>query len=174
MSEVVDNSQWQEIADYIRDELRNELAAQDHNATGALSQGVKVNVEVTNEHALFKGTAADYGIFVNNGRRAGAGRPPTSAIYSWMVARGIGNDLQKEYQRRGLAYVIARSISERGIPPQGGYSSHYARGNSIQRTGWVDKTLERIGEPLMQKIKEIIKASFEVITRNFYRKDTVK
>jgi hypothetical protein len=145
-----------ELADYLTEQLRAELAAQDHNATGALADSVRVDVTAEEGGYMLTAYANDYGVYVNNGRRAGSRFVPTDVILAWMERRGIGMDLTKEYQRRGLAYVISRSIAQRGIPPQGGYSSHYPQGNSLKRTGWVSDTIERLKPEIDRKVEEAL------------------
>lgn len=153
-----------ELADYLTTLLRDELAAQDHNATGALSQSVHVEVEETADGYEIAAYANDYGRYVNNGRRAGSPFVPIEAILAWMSARGIGLDLAKEYQRRGLAFVISRSIAQRGIPPEGGYSEFYPQGNSLKRTGWVSDTIERAKPEIDRRVDEAL----GTIVQKFY------
>ncbi|MFN7949438.1 MAG: hypothetical protein U0Z53_29045 [Blastocatellia bacterium] len=53
--------------------------------------------------------------FVEYGRRPDRKQPPTDAILRWMGVKGIGRGL-KDYQQRGLAFVIARKIGREGFP----------------------------------------------------------
>lgn len=144
---------WQPLADRLKQLLTERLAAQDHNATGALSDSIEMVVKKEASGWTIEGWANAYGRYVNNGRQAGK-MPPTNIIYEWMKVRNIGNDLTKEYQRRGLAFVIARSIAEKGIPPQGGYSEYYEKGNSIDRTGWVSDVLKEYESEILEFVEE--------------------
>ena len=146
---------WQPLIDYLTKFMREELARQDHNATGALSNSLRVDVKEGDGESTIAGYGRHYGKYVNRGRKAGS-MPPTNYILSWMRTRGIGADLQKDYQKRGLAFVIARSIAENGIPPIGGYSEFYAKGNTIDRTHFVDKLFDEHSDEIYSIIRRIV------------------
>jgi hypothetical protein len=160
---------WQPLCDLIKEKLVAKLAEQDHNATGALSDSVEVTAKELPDRWVIEALANTYGKFVNNGRRQGAPMPPIDVIYEWMQQRGIANDIQRESKRRGVAYVIAKSIAERGIPPAGGYSSHYAKGNSIKRTGWVDDVIAENEEEIYKLVEEVIGKVTDWIIFNRYK-----
>lgn len=164
---------WQPLTDYLLTFLREELARQDHNATGALSNSLRVEVRSAGDGvATVTGYGKGYGKYVNRGRTAGA-MPPSSAIYNWIGTRGIGVGM-KEYQKRGLAFVIARSIAQRGIPPAGGYSAFYAKGNAIDRTRFVDKIFEEHGDEITKIVQGIVGENFDATTENFWKRQEQK
>lgn len=163
---------WQPLCDLLVQKLREKIAMQDHNATGALSSSVEARAVELADRWNIEVLANYYGEFVNNGRRAGT-YPPIDAIREWMEARNIGNDLRKEYQRRGLAFVIARSIATRGIVPQGGYSPFYSKGNSIERTSFVDKVVEENATEIEEIVSNLIGRVADWIIFNQY-KNTIK
>lgn len=160
---------WQPLADRLKQLFIERLAAQDHNATGALSNSIEMVVKREGSGWVIECWANAYGRYVNNGRQAGGRMPNPSIILQWMNERNIGNDLTKEYQRRGLAFVIARSIADKGIPPQGGYSAFYEKGNTINRTGWVDKVLEENEEEITKYFEDILEELVELYVFNKYR-----
>ena len=164
---------WQPLCDLLVQKLREKIAEQDHNATGALSASVEARAVELADRWRIEVLANDYGVFVNNGRRAGTRVPPIDIIRQWMATRGIGSDLQRESQRRGLAFIIARSIAHRGIPPQGGYSPFYAKGNSIERTGFADRVIEENYDTIEATINELIGKVADWIIFNQY-KNTIK
>jgi hypothetical protein len=164
---------WQPLCDLIKDALVAKLAEQDHNATGALSDSVEVTAKELPDRWVIEALANTYGVFVNNGRRQGAPMPPIDVIYEWMQQRGIANDIQRESKRRGVAYVIAKSIAERGIPPAGGYSRYYSKGYSIKRTGWADDVVTENEEKIYEMIEEVIGKVTDWIIFNKY-KNTIK
>lgn len=173
-SDALKAEDWQPLADKLKEWLTKRLAEQDHNATGALSESVETIVKHEGSGWVIEAWAYAYGRFVNNGRRAGSTMPPPSIILQWMKVRNIGNDLTKEYQRRGLAFVIARSIAEKGIPPQGGYSEFYEKGNTIDRTGWVDKVLEENEDEIMKYFEEKLEQLVELYVFNKYSNEINK
>lgn len=164
---------WQPICDLLVQKIREKIAEQDHNATGALSASVEARAVELADRWSIEVLANDYGVFVNNGRRAGARRPPIDVIRQWMETRNIGTELAKESQRRGLAFIIARSIAEKGIAPQGGYSSFYAKGNSIERTGFADRVIEENYDEIENTVNELIGKVADWIVFNQY-KNTIK
>lgn len=163
---------WQPLCDLLVQKLRERLAQQDHNATGALSDSVEARAVELSDRWRIEVLANTYGRWVNNGRRAGT-MPPIGAIYEWMKVRNIGSDLAKEYQRRGLAFVIAKSIKERGIPPSGGYSEFYSKGNSIERTGFADRVLEENSTEIEKMVSDLMGKIADWIIFNQY-KETFK
>jgi hypothetical protein len=169
----ITESDWQPICDLLVQKLREKIAEQDHNATGALSASVEARAVELADRWRIEVLANDYGVFVNNGRRAGAKMPPIQAIYEWLKVRNIGAELATESKRRGLAFVIARSISERGISPQGGYSPFYAKGNSIERTGFADRVIEENAPQIEATIAELMGKVADWIIFNQY-KNTIK
>lgn len=164
---------WQPLCDLLVQKIREKIAEQDHNATGALSSSVEARAVELADRWRIEVLANDYGVFVNNGRRVGAKFPPIDVIRKWLADRNIGNDLRTESQRRGLAFVIARSIATRGIPPQGGYSPFYSKGNSIGRTGFADKVIEENYDEIESIVNELIGKVADWIVFNQY-KNTIK
>lgn len=65
--------------------------------------------------AVFVGTNVRYALPVHNGRRAGAKMPPVDDILDWARRKHIVDATMTESEQRGVAFVIARSISKRGI-----------------------------------------------------------
>lgn len=163
---------WQPLCDLLVQKLREKLALQDHNATGALSDSVEAQAIDLGDRWRVEVMANYYGKWVNNGRRAGT-MPPIDAIYEWMKVRNIGTDLAKEYQRRGLAFVIAKSIKERGIPPTGGYSDFYSKGNSIERTRFADRVIEENRTEIEMIVSDLLGKIADWIIFNQY-KETIK
>jgi len=80
--------------------------------TGALRDSIRFNITPKGNIRFFY---LQYGVYVESGRRAGARQPPTKPILQWIEQRGITPD--KGTSKRSLAYIIARSIGEKGIKP---------------------------------------------------------
>jgi hypothetical protein len=71
------------------------------------------------------GTNKPHAIYVHEGRRAGAKMPPIDAIAAWVSQKkllnrgGKGKRLAPDSVRvRAVAFLIARSIARKGIPPK--------------------------------------------------------
>jgi predicted transcriptional regulator len=68
---------------------------------------------------------ADQGDFVESGRRKGAKPPPTQVILKWIKQKGLGqwrDDKGRYISNKSQAYLIARSISRKGIKPLAWFS----------------------------------------------------
>lgn len=159
---------WQPICDLLVQKIREKIAEQDHNATGALSASVEAQAVELADRWCIEVRANHYGRYVNNGRRIGS-MPPIEAIYEWLKVRNIGVELKRESERRGLAFAIAKSIRDRGIPPQGGYSPFYAKGNSIDRTGFADKVVEENFAEIEEVVADLIGKAADWIVFNQYK-----
>jgi hypothetical protein len=80
--------------------------------TGALRDSIRFNITPKGNIRFFY---LQYGVYVELGRRPGDRPPPTKPILQWIEQRGITPD--KGTSKRSLAYIIARSIGEKGIKP---------------------------------------------------------
>lgn len=159
---------WQPLCDLLVQKLREKIAAQDHNASGALTESIEAEAIDLGDRWRIEVRANYYGRYVNNGRNPGT-YPPIEPIREWIEVRGIGSELQKEWQKRGLAFAIAHSIKEKGIPPQGGYSPFYEKGNSIERVGFADRVIEENWDAIESTINELIGKIADWIVMNKYR-----
>lgn len=92
------------------------------NASGKLRDSVHYDIKdnVMRVYALF------YIYYIEHGRKGGK-RPPSKAIYDWVESKEsfkqkVGWNLLKEYQKKSLAFAIAKKIGEEGttIFQQGG------------------------------------------------------
>ena len=80
--------------------------------TGALRDSIRFNITPKGNIRFFY---LQYGAYVESGRRPGAKQPPTKPILQWIEQRGITPD--EGISKRSLAFIIARSIGEKGIRP---------------------------------------------------------
>ena len=80
--------------------------------TGALRDSIRFNITPKGNIRFFY---LQYGVYVESGRKPGDRQPPTKPILQWIEQRGITPD--KGVSKRSLAFIIARSIGEKGIRP---------------------------------------------------------
>ena len=106
----------------LRDTIRNSGTSATRNLANSTSskyiEGRYSNAERFTTEIGFKGYAEEYAYYANYGRRPGL-MPPTQRIEEWLRAKiSIGSysgDIPKnEKQYRSFAYIIARSIGEKG------------------------------------------------------------
>lgn len=109
-------------------QYRDNLTADNSIAGGALYNNItyKVNAGVQSFEVVI--TLEDYWKYVENGRRAGAKMPPIDAIAKWIEVKPIIPRMDSRGRVpsvRQLAYLIARSISIKGIPAKNGFQKAY-------------------------------------------------
>lgn len=96
-----------------------ELIANGKRATGDLIKTIKAKVVVKGEAISAVLSVQDYYKYVENGRRKGAKQPPIDAILKWIKDKPVvprENDAGRVPTQKQLAFMIARSIAENGIP----------------------------------------------------------
>lgn len=100
-------------------ELINQLLLADKAASGDLIKSLDYEVIELLDNLMIRLHSEPYLINVDQGRRAGAKPPPSSAILPWIKLRGIkGRDSKGRFiTDKSLSFVIARSIGIKGIRP---------------------------------------------------------
>ncbi len=106
-----------EVGTLIAEGLRESLFQKGISSSGDLAASIKpiVTIEKGKATTLSIEMAA-YAQFVEEGRRKGAKQPPSTAIKEWILQKGITRP--SKYSLDGFAFVIARSISKKGIKPR--------------------------------------------------------
>lgn len=128
-------------------------------ASGASVNSYTVNVKGTESYLVGSIENLDYWQFVNDGR-AGGKFPPISAIKDWCEQKGLFNSISKEYQKNGLAFVIARSIAQNG-------SKAWQKGGNNLLASITDQRLQVLNDSILSyKEKEVT----DEITISFYAK----
>lgn len=94
------------IGEYVRDKYKNDLKSNNHYATGKLFNSIEYKLTVTESSIKLYFVAADYWIFIEEGRSPGR-MPPVDVIEHWMVNKKIPGG-------KSTAYKIARSIGMNG------------------------------------------------------------
>jgi len=74
----------------------------------------KIKIEIRN--SFIEVSIPDYYIYVDSGRKAGSKMPPVLSIMRWIGNKGINPS--GGISRRQLAFIIARSIANKGIAPR--------------------------------------------------------
>lgn len=73
---------------------------------------------------------ANQGLFIETGRKRGAKMPPTKSIKDWAKQKGLGQwrDKKGRYiSNDAQAFIIAKSIKEKGIKPLAWFSDPLER-----------------------------------------------
>jgi|DEB0MinimDraft_10_1074344.scaffolds.fasta_scaffold12310_5 hypothetical protein len=100
------------LGEKITDVMVDELVSDNKIATGNLIQSIRSRVEETQEGPATVIEFAQYGVYVDAGRRPGDKMPPVQAIESWISQRRIKTGTFTQTQ---LAWAIAKSIAKKGI-----------------------------------------------------------
>lgn len=120
----------QKFQRYVVRESRSNLKKMKKNSSGKLYNSIKGNVKVSKNSFELDFEMLPYGQFQDKGVSGVKKKydtpftyrdkmPPSKAFDKWMIKRGIApRNKEGQFQtRKGLAYVIARSIYMNGIKP---------------------------------------------------------
>lgn len=131
---------------------RSELEA-DNKANGELYRTLSYTVKQGTSGWVVSISLADYWKYIENGRRAGAKMPPLSAIENWIKVKQIiphpmtlksGKTVLPSIKQ--LSFLIARSISQKGIPAKPFFKNSFEAAKS--------KFLESIEQAITEDITE--------------------
>ena len=137
--------------DFIK-ELTNQLLAADKKATGKLINSLKYKVVEVLDNLLLTISAEPYLKWIDEGRKPGK-MPPSKVFIKWIDARGIifRNENGKIIKKENTAFLIARSIGEKGIKPTNVIRKTIDKIYST-KTQLLEKAAAKDIEALIQKI----------------------
>jgi hypothetical protein len=148
-------------SEYVR-ELTNSLTEKNLISSGQLGESIKLDVQpkvkLFGQIYRMQIRMAEYGENVDKGRAPGKGLP-VGVLEQWLsypntLQKVTGQDKQlKDYERKSLAFVINRSIKQKGIKPK----------NWIQPA--FDKVTPKIAGVVEAAIAEDIELTFEEIKK---------
>lgn len=118
--------------EFIVEQMKSKLLQAGKDATGKLINSIRYQISFQGGFPVISFSMADYGIFVEEGRKAGGKQPPISAITPWLSIKGIP---------REAAFPIARKIAKEGIPPTPFFNSTFQQYKS-QFTQGYEQALE--------------------------------
>jgi len=144
------------MLEWIVDELKAELIAQRHVATGASLNSLRITELEEGSEWVITGNGSLY--WVQYGRRPGA-MPPLSAIRAWVAAIGLP---QK------AAYPIARSIAAKGTPGQPYVV--WTEGNSLERKNFIARVIEKNKDRIAAEVGKTV----EIRMFEKYKKDKIR
>lgn len=137
--------QLNQIGEYVRDKYKEDLKSNNHYATGKLFNSIDYKLTVNESSIKLYFVAADYWIFIEEGRSPGR-MPPIDVIEHWMVNKKIPGN-------KGTAYKIARSIGMNGT-----HANPYLRNIKTELVNNfrddIEKALEKDVAIELNKIKE--------------------
>lgn len=94
-------------------EIKANLDNTGSNATGTLKKSIQYDIIISSVGPIVEFYMADYGKWVDEGRKPGGKMPPLKKILEWTSVRGIDSK---------YAFPIARKIAEDGIRPTNFFS----------------------------------------------------
>lgn len=104
-------------------EAQAEIKRRNKVASGNLLRSINYEIKQKEDGSwAFKLNTADYGRYVELGRKPGGKFPPVDKIKGWIETRGIrdrnslGKAIARDKEVSRLAFVIGRSIARIGIP----------------------------------------------------------
>jgi hypothetical protein len=140
---------------YLEEELRKELTAQGHIATGNLLASIKVEVQKTVTGNEISGYGNKYARYVDTGRKPGGRRVPIDALIAWVQVKGLASGKKAI----SLAWAIQASIFKNGVPTN----------RDVSKTMFVTRTLKNTKTKVSGDIKEIVYAFYTAELTNIIR-----
>lgn len=146
-----------QLADFLILEMRKDLLAANHKATGNLIASLDAKVyEIVNGYKI-EGGFLYYGRFVNTGRKAGVKRVPISVLIDWIRQKRITFAGKTETQ---AAFMIQTSIFKKGIPTDG----------DPKKIRFVDRVLENNAALIEKTVNDFLEKTIELQVTNFVKK----
>lgn len=159
------------IAALLEAELREELEAQGHVATGNLLKSVEVTGQIFGDGGVINVYYEDYGNPVDTGVSAGnipfsPGSGAKSSRYiqglmQWVeVIKGFAVGSR---ENKAMAFAVAHTHKKGGMPSRGSFQFS----SNGRRTGWAERTIEnsrgKISELILQGAGDAIERSLDVV-----------
>lgn len=152
---------FNEIGEELTKEIKQNLLKANKKATGTLINSIGYRLIVSESQRLVRELrieilGEDYLKWVDEGRRPGAKMPPPSKLDKWIVARKIApRDKEGRFiSRKSLQFLIARSISKKGI----------------KATNVLEKSIDSVLSKNRQKLNEAAVEEFNKIVTKFFEK----
>jgi hypothetical protein len=124
-------------------ELQAELIGQGHDATGSLVNSLTGSVLTLPNSIVIEVLMNKYGIYVNEGRRAGTKKVPLQVLMDWVERRAIASG-NKEV--KSIAFAIQQKIFQEGSPTKGSFKFT----PNGRRKGFIDFVIENKLDPILE------------------------
>lgn len=133
-------------------ELKDQIVKQGKVASGDLLNSIGYHLIKSNNGYTIEITADNYLTYVDRGRKPGK-MPPSQKLVPWVQSKGIKLISQgKKMTEEQAAFVIARSIGEKGIKP----TNIIETTRKILLQKYESKIKEAMSKDYIMYIKEII------------------
>lgn len=150
MSDLIPNFELKEAitkaCNFLAEEIKKELLAQGHNATGNLIDSIEVRIEQTEEGYKGQIWINDYAFILNDGVKAervpykpGSGAKTSkyiSALEKWV---GVIKPSLTDKERLSFAFAIAKTAKKEGHPTRGSY----AYSSNGRRKSWAEYAIDK-------------------------------
>lgn len=161
-------AKYSNILKLIISELQAELIGQGHKATGSLVSSFEGSVLTLPNSIVIQILMNDYGIYVNEGRRAGAKKVPLKVLMDWVEQRAIASG-NKEV--KNVAFAIQEKIFQEGSPTSGSFK--FAPNG--RRKGFIDFVIDNKIDPILSLLGDDVFKEFDTlvsnITKDFNKKN---
>ena len=140
---------------FLESEIKAELKAQGHVATGTLLDSIKVVVMKTAYGNTIEGRAATYAKYVYWGRKPGGKRVPFNVLLSWVQLKGLATGKKAESIAWAMQYVIWKN----GIPSD----------IDKRKTGFVTNKLTGYKDRIFKDVREAVGEFYAIELNNIIR-----
>lgn len=106
--------QLYQIATFLKADIKQQLLDDGHRATGELIESIETVVAKGLNVFTIEGYMGKQGLFIINGRKAGAKGVPIDALVKWIENKGFSDGAR---DTKGIAFAIQKTIIKEGIEP---------------------------------------------------------
>ena len=158
---------FQKVGNFIIKALQMELIEQGHKATGNLVNSFEQRALSLPNSLVLEILMDDYGVYVNNGRKAGGKKVPIDVLVAWIERKAIVSGDKKV---KSLAFAIQQTIHKEGSPTKGSFRFS----NNGRRKGFIDfvisEELNDIYNELEEQVFKGYDAAIATIVNDFNSK----
>jgi len=148
-------------------QLQAELIGQGHDATGSLVNSFESNSISLPEKVVIEILMSDYGIYVNEGRKAGAKRVPLQVLMDWVERRAIASG-NKEVKQ--VAFAIQEKIFQEGSPTSGSFKFT----PNGRRKGFIDFVIDNKLDPILEQLGNEVFKNFDTLVADIVKDFNIK
>ena len=144
--------------------LQKELIEQGHEASGNLVNSFEQRVIEVPNSIVIEILMDEYGIYVNEGRKAGGKKVPIDVLIQWIYRRGIASG---DKEVKNVAFAIQQKIWKEGSPTSGSFKFS----NNGRRKGFIDfvinNELDEVYNELEQQVFEGYDDAIATMVKDF-------
>ena len=165
---VLFEAQINTVIDGLIQDVKDELEAQGHRATGKLIDSIRKQIDVSSDTIAGFVYMQEYYKYVDSGFRPKLSRAYIDALVEWMKSAGVGIG-SSDKERRGIAFAIYNVAKNTGHPTPGSFQFS----SNGRRKGFIAETVTPLTKQLPRKIdfgkvrEYFVQTTVQAVKRSF-------